>query len=76
MTADAPQTFMVHAGDDPHSAAGSARLYLALKQAGVPAELHVYAGGGHGFGMLDRGSPVCQWPARCADWLRSQGFTA
>ena len=49
-------------------------MYLALKKAGVPSELHVYAAGGHGFGMHKNGKPVNDWPARAADWLKQQGW--
>jgi hypothetical protein len=51
-------------------------MFLALKAAGVPAELHVYARGGHGFGLRHSDDPVSTWPARCEDWLRSQGFVS
>ena len=47
--------------------------YRALKKAGVPAELHVYAAGGHGFGMRPGKLPTAQWPKRCEEWLRAQG---
>jgi dipeptidyl aminopeptidase/acylaminoacyl peptidase len=67
----------VHASDDPVTAENSVLLYLALKRAGVPAELHVYAAGGHGFApgpFRPSAQPCSTWPQRCADWLRSQGF--
>src|SRR5215813_7788815 len=50
VTARTPPTFMVHADDDRLSAQRSADFYAALKKAGVSAELHVFARGGHGFG--------------------------
>jgi hypothetical protein len=49
-------------------------MYLALKKAGVPAELHVYAKGGHGFGLRPSGRPCSTWPQRCAEWMKAQGF--
>jgi len=70
---ECPPTFFVHAGNDPVKAENSIRAYLALKSAGVPAELHVYASGGHGFGLRPSEHPVSMWPARCADWLRGLG---
>jgi acetyl esterase/lipase len=73
VTKDAPQTFLVHAGDDRGPADQSVLLYLALKRAGVPAELHVYTSGGHGFGLRPSKNPVSQWPKRCEEWLRSRG---
>jgi len=66
--------FLVHAADDKLGPENSLEFFLALKQAGVPAELHVFQQGGHGFGMLQRGLPVHDWPARCADWLRANGW--
>jgi acetyl esterase/lipase len=73
VTKDTPPAFFVHAGDDPAAAPESSiRTYLALKKAGVPAELHVYPTGGHGYGLRPTHDPVTTWPARCLDWLRSQ----
>ena len=48
-------------------------MYLALKRAGVPAELHIYASGGHGYGLRPTGKPVTTWPQRCEEWLRDTG---
>ncbi|MCX7818432.1 MAG: alpha/beta hydrolase [Kiritimatiellae bacterium] len=73
--AHCPPAFLVHAADDHISAENSVAWFLALRRAGVPAELHVYAKGGHGFGMKrDPPAPVRTWPDRCADWLREQGW--
>jgi acetyl esterase/lipase len=73
--AGTPPVFLVHAGDDTEAGAEhSVGMYLALKRAGVPAELHVYATGGHGFGVREKGHPCCTWPQRCVDWLRDQGM--
>lgn len=66
--------FLVHAADDQLGPENSIEFFLDLKRAGVPAELHVYQQGGHGFGMLKRGRPVHDWPSRCADWMRAQGW--
>ena len=69
-----PPFFLVHAGDDTMApVTHSVVMYLALKRAGVPAELHVYAAGGHGFGVRPSDRPVSTWPERCAAWLRAQG---
>src|SRR5262245_43076150 len=54
---DTPPTFFAHASDDPISADNSARMYLALKKAKVPAELHLYSAGGHGFGLRKSDKP-------------------
>jgi hypothetical protein len=49
-------------------------MYLALKRAGVPAEMHIFASGGHGFGMRPSDKPCSTWPKRCGEWLQSQGL--
>jgi dipeptidyl aminopeptidase/acylaminoacyl peptidase len=64
----------VHAFNDNVPAYNSLLLAAELKKAGVPAELHLYAGGGHGFGMRDNGDPWNAWPKRCEEWLQSQGW--
>jgi acetyl esterase/lipase len=70
-----PPLFLVHATDDTISdVEHSVTFYLALKRAKLNAELHVYARGGHGFGVRDVGQPCTTWTRTCADWLRSQGF--
>jgi dipeptidyl aminopeptidase/acylaminoacyl peptidase len=65
---------LVHAGDDTiASAENSVVMYLALKRAGVPTELHIYATGEHGFGVRKSANPCSTWPERCVAWLRNQG---
>jgi len=73
ITRQTPPTFLVHAADDPGQE-NSVRLYLALMQAGVPVELHIYGSGGHGFGMRAGSKPYASWPKRCEEWLRAEGF--
>jgi acetyl esterase/lipase len=73
VTKETPPIFFAHAGDDSHSPENSVQMYLALKKAGVPAELHVYSSGGHGFGLRASDKPCSTWPKRCAEWLRAQG---
>jgi acetyl esterase/lipase len=51
-----------------------ATFYLMLKAAGVPAELHIYNSGGHGFGIRPTTMPVGTWPDRFVDWLRDRGM--
>lgn len=74
VTKDAPPTFLVHAYDDPVTPKSSVQLFLALKEAGVPAELHVYEAGGHGYGLRPTDKPVTAWPKRCEEWMRSRGL--
>ena len=74
VTADAPALFIAVADDDRTFSASSAKLYLEWKSAGRAAELHIYAKGGHGFGMTKRGLPVDSWIDRFGDWLQAQGL--
>ena len=75
VTSQTPPTFLVHAHDDDGlSVEHSIRFYLALRKADVPAELHVYSKGGHGFGMRQRGQPVSAWRQRWLEWMRAEGF--
>ena len=72
VTPETPPTFFAHAGNDPVKADNSIHMYLALKQAKVPAELHVYTSGGHGFGLRPSEHAASTWPQRCAEWLKAQ----
>jgi acetyl esterase/lipase len=74
VTGETPPSFLVHANDDRLSAEISAAFYLALKKANVTAELHVYAHGGHGFGMRKGPYSVSSWPARFQDWMAESGL--
>jgi acetyl esterase/lipase len=70
-----PPIFLVHGGADIISPPEhSVFMYLALKRAGIPAELHIYAGAAHDFGVRQVGHPCSTWTGRCIGWLRSQGF--
>jgi acetyl esterase/lipase len=74
VTAAAPPLCLVHATDDPWTAAGSGLLYLEYKKLGIPCELHVYAKGGHGFGMKPGPLPVNRWPDRVIEWMAGAGL--
>lgn len=70
-----PPVFLVHGSDDIVSPPEhSVLMYLALKRAGIPAELHVYAGTTHDFGVRGSNRPYSEWTASCASWLRDRGF--
>lgn len=71
--ADAPPLFMAVASDDKLLASGI-RIYNAWREANIPAELHVYSKGGHGFGMKKMNLPVETWTDRMRDWLAVQGL--
>ena len=69
---DIPPTFIVHAGDDKTvPVENSLFFYQALKNKGVPAELHIYPEGGHGFALAIGRGYLETWPDRCIEWLRS-----
>ena len=65
----APPTFLVCADDDRSHVVTTTNLYLDLEKQGVSSELHVYAGGGHGFGMRASKLPVATWPDRLKEWM-------
>lgn len=73
--AGVPPVFLVHGSDDIVSdPAHSVIAYLALKRAGVPAELHVYAMSAHDFGVRPSDHLCSTWTSACAAWLRHQGL--
>jgi dipeptidyl aminopeptidase/acylaminoacyl peptidase len=73
VTADTPPTFFILADDDKTvPPRNSIEMYLAMKKYGVPAEMHIYSKGGHGFGMKKTGLPVNEWPGLFINWLKSQ----
>jgi endo-1,4-beta-xylanase len=69
-----PSTFLVQAYDDRIGSERSAEYFLLLKKAGVPAELHIYRRGGHGFGIRDRKIPTSSWTSRLEDWMADSGY--
>lgn len=73
LSKDTPPTFMAVTSDDAARAVDAARVFAELHAAGVEAELHIFARGGHGYGMRDSGKPVHQWPKLCAEWMQSTG---
>jgi acetyl esterase/lipase len=72
--ADTPPMFLTMAFDDPIDPSNVLRLSLAMKQAKVPVELHLYPSGGHGYGLRKTENTSTSWPDRAAEWLRSQGW--
>lgn len=72
----APPAFLACAYNDRSDISeGLADVYLKFKRAGVPAELHIYSTGGHGFGLraTSRGA-AASWPRQFGDWLSDRGF--
>jgi acetyl esterase/lipase/lysophospholipase L1-like esterase len=73
VTSNTPPTLLIATEDDPVARVDSSLFYyLALKRAGVPAEMHLYASGGHGYGLRSD-KPVKVWPTRTEEWLRGLG---
>ncbi|HEY6517080.1 MAG TPA: alpha/beta hydrolase [Steroidobacteraceae bacterium] len=69
---DTPPTFLVQAEDDYEDGVNQSLVYyMALAQARVPAEMHLYAHGGHAFGLRPTGNPITGWPRLAEAWLRT-----
>jgi len=66
-----PPQFIVQAEDDPVHVENAVVYFMALKKAGVPAELHIYTEGGHGYGLRRTALPVTAWPTCVETWLRT-----
>lgn len=66
-----PPTLLIQTGDDPVRVESSLFYYLALKRAGVPAEMHLYPTGGHGYGLRIKEGNISTWPDRAAEWLKT-----
>ena len=76
VTKSTPPMFFAHAANDGVSALNSLLLATELKKVGVPAEMHLYATGGHGFGLRPQADMPCtQWPNACVAWMQTMGFT-
>ena len=74
VTSHTPPTFLFHTDADPVvPVENSVLFYLALRKAGVPAELHIYERGNHGVGLAQKDPVLSTWPDRLADWLRNRG---
>jgi acetyl esterase/lipase len=76
VTPETPPTFLVHASDDPVSVRNSINYYMALKENGVPAEMHVYESGGHGYGLAPHEASLSSWSDRWEGWMRTRGMLA
>lgn len=72
-TASTPPTFIVQAEDDPVHVENATVYFQQLKNAKVPAELHIYSQGGHGYGLRKTELPVTYWPGLVERWLDTIG---
>jgi acetyl esterase/lipase len=71
---DAAPAFFAVAHDDRNNPLEATMLYLEFKKLNRPAELHVYATGGHGYGMSRKNTPAGLWFERCGEWMAASGF--
>jgi acetyl esterase/lipase len=75
VTKDTPPAFLVHTAEDKSVPLENSILFFqALRRAGVPAEMHLYEKGPHGFGTQPGLGPTSEWPRRLEEWLRSHGW--
>jgi acetyl esterase/lipase len=72
-TANTPPTFIVQAEDDTVHVENAVVYFMALKNAKVPAELHIYSQGGHGYGLRRTALPVTTWPQSVEVWFHTIG---
>jgi acetyl esterase/lipase len=73
---ETPPTFLVQAEDDHVDGVNQSLVYYtALKEAGVPVEMHLYAHGGHAFGLRPTTDPITRWPTLVDTWLATLGIT-
>jgi acetyl esterase/lipase len=70
-TTDTPPTFILQAEDDPVHVENAVTYFMALKNAKVQAELHIYAQGRHGYGLRPRDLPIMGWPKLAETWLHT-----
>jgi acetyl esterase/lipase len=77
VSSQTPPTFLLQAEDDPvDTVKNSLVYYIALRKAGVPVEMHLYAHGGHGFGLRRTNLPITRWPQLMESWLGTIGMIA
>jgi len=75
VTGNTPPTFILQAENDPVDPVENAMVYyIALKNAGVPVEMHLYAEGGHAFGLRRTEDPITRWPELVESWLQTIGM--
>jgi acetyl esterase/lipase len=75
VTSQTPPTFIVQAEDDPVHVENSTVYFLSLKNAKVSAEMHIYASGGHGYGLRRTDLPVTSWPKLAETWMQTIHMT-
>jgi acetyl esterase/lipase len=74
ITERTPPTFMAVTLDDKYRGVQAGLLLAKFKEAGIPAEAHIYAEGGHGYGIRPSEKPVSTWHLRLRDWMQATGL--
>jgi acetyl esterase/lipase len=75
ITDETPPAFLVHSADDKAvPAMNSIRYFTGLQKNNIPAELHIFRKGGHGFGLAPKGGTESSWPELCMKWMKVSGF--
>jgi len=75
VTPQTPPTFLFHTGEDKGvPAENSVVFYLALRRAGVPAEMHIFQSGPHGVGLAQYDQVLSSWSGRLAEWMKTRGL--
>jgi acetyl esterase/lipase len=75
VTKETPPTFLMHTSEDRGvPSENSIYFYLALRRAGVPAEMHIYEKGRHGVGLAPKDPVLSSWPKRCEGWMQKRGI--
>jgi acetyl esterase/lipase len=73
--AETPPAFIVHSANDPTVPVASSIAYFsALKKYSIPAELHIYETGGHGYGITGKGGTESHWTDACLNWMKAHGY--
>jgi acetyl esterase/lipase len=72
VTTKTPPAFLLSTYDDGVKVENSIRYFMALRKYGIPAEMHIYEKGGHGYGLNRTQEAVKTWPERCRDWMKTR----
>jgi acetyl esterase/lipase len=74
VSAQTPPTFLIQTEDDPIHVENSLVYYAAMTKSKAPAEMHLFAKGGHGYGLRETAEPVTGWPKLAEAWLHARGL--
>ncbi len=74
VTEKTPPIFLTIADNDKNFTEGTARFYIEMHRNNRPCELHIFAKGGHGFGMRNTEEEIAQWPSLAEKWMKAEGW--